>query len=229
MATRVNVCNVDVLDNPATFFSPFQLEITFEVFEHLPHDLEWKLIYVGSAETESYDQVLDTVLVGPIPEGRHKFVFQADAPDPTKIPPSELVGVTVVLLTCSYRAQQFIKIGWFVANEYTDPELKENPPQKPLLDKLSRTVLTTDVRVTTIAIKWEDAESTEAADAEAIETDHVTDHATESSMPTTSEQVESTSSESSEMSSATKTAASTALSEPLSDVTNGRVADVPME
>ena len=39
-------------------------------------DLEWKLIYVGSAESSDYDQILDSVLVGPVPGGRHKFVFQ---------------------------------------------------------------------------------------------------------------------------------------------------------
>lgn len=39
-------------------------------------DLEWKIIYVGSAESEAYDQILDSVLVGPVPAGRHKFVFQ---------------------------------------------------------------------------------------------------------------------------------------------------------
>ena len=39
-------------------------------------DLEWKIIYVGSASTEDHDQVLDSVLVGPIPMGSHKFVFQ---------------------------------------------------------------------------------------------------------------------------------------------------------
>lgn len=39
-------------------------------------DLEWKIIYVGSAESDSHDQVLDSVLVGPVPIGRHTFVFQ---------------------------------------------------------------------------------------------------------------------------------------------------------
>lgn len=39
-------------------------------------DLEWKIIYVGSAESENYDQTLDTVYVGPVPEGKHMFVFQ---------------------------------------------------------------------------------------------------------------------------------------------------------
>ena len=39
-------------------------------------DLEWKIIYVGAAESEEYDQTLETILVGPVPSGRHKFVFQ---------------------------------------------------------------------------------------------------------------------------------------------------------
>jgi hypothetical protein len=41
-----------------------------------PPDLEWKLIYVGSAESEKYDQVLDSVLVGPVYPGQYRFVFQ---------------------------------------------------------------------------------------------------------------------------------------------------------
>jgi hypothetical protein len=39
-------------------------------------DLEWKLTYVGSAESEKYDQVLDSVLVGPVFPGQYRFVFQ---------------------------------------------------------------------------------------------------------------------------------------------------------
>ena len=39
-------------------------------------DLEWKIIYVSSAESEDHDQVLDSVLVGPVPPGKHMFVFQ---------------------------------------------------------------------------------------------------------------------------------------------------------
>ena len=73
---KVHVCNVVVLDNPSQFNNPFQFEITFECIEDLPEDLEWKIIYVGSAESEEFDQVLDTVYVGPVPEGRHMFVFQ---------------------------------------------------------------------------------------------------------------------------------------------------------
>ena len=42
-------------------------------------DLEWKITYVGSAENETHDQVLEEILVGPIPVGTNKFVFQVSS------------------------------------------------------------------------------------------------------------------------------------------------------
>ncbi|XP_027490022.1 histone chaperone ASF1A [Corapipo altera] len=119
-------------------------------------DLEWKIIYVGSAESEEYDQVLDSVLVGPVPAGRHMFVFQADAPNPGLIPDADAVGVTVVLITCTYRGQEFIRVGYYVNNEYTETELRENPPVKPDFSKLQRNILASNPRVTRFHINWED-------------------------------------------------------------------------
>ncbi len=46
-------------------------------------------MYVGSAESEEYDQVLDTVVVGPVIVGKHKFVFQVT-----------MVTYRVVRITC---------------------------------------------------------------------------------------------------------------------------------
>ncbi|KAJ4921748.1 hypothetical protein JOQ06_016458 [Pogonophryne albipinna] len=152
---KVQVLNVAVLDNPSPFGNPFQFEITFECMEDLPEDLEWKIIYVGSAESEEYDQVLDSVLVGPVPAGRHMFVFQADAPNTGLIPETDAVGVTVVLITCTYRGQEFIRIGYYVNNEYTDPELRENPPLKPDYAQLLRNILASNPRVTRFHINWE--------------------------------------------------------------------------
>lgn len=57
--------------------------------------------------------------------------WQADAPKTGLIPESDAVGVTVALITCTYRGQEFIRIGYYVNNEYTDHELRENPPLKP--------------------------------------------------------------------------------------------------
>lgn len=33
------------------------------------------MIYVGSAESSEYDQVLDSIMVGPVPVGVNKFIF----------------------------------------------------------------------------------------------------------------------------------------------------------
>ena len=64
------------------------------------------------------------------------FFIQADPPEPSKIPREDAVGVTVVLLTCSYRKAEFIRVGYYVNNEYFDPELKENPPAEPDFEKV---------------------------------------------------------------------------------------------
>ncbi|XP_034940636.1 histone chaperone asf1 [Chelonus insularis] len=153
---KVQLANVAVLDNPSPFLNPFQFEVTFECIEELKEDLEWKMIYVGSAESEEFDQVLDTIYVGPIPEGRHMFVFQADPPDVSRIPVNDALGVTVVLLTCSYRGHEFVRVGYFINNEYTDPELRENPPAQPQFDKVQRNILSDKPRVTRFKINWDD-------------------------------------------------------------------------
>jgi len=83
----------------------------------LEEDLEWK---VGSAEDTTHDQVLDEILLGPIPVGINKFILQADAPDISQIPNEDILGVTVVLVTCSYREKEFVRVGYYVNNEYDD-------------------------------------------------------------------------------------------------------------
>lgn len=158
---KVNICNVEVRDNPCAFNRPFQFEITFECIEDLNEDLEWKIIYVGSAESEEFDQTLDSVVVGPIVAGRHMFVFEADPPDPRKIPREDAIGVTVVLLTCSYRTQEFVRVGYYVNIEYADPELKENQPQETDFSRLQRNILATSPRVTRFKIDWGDGEDGE--------------------------------------------------------------------
>ncbi|XP_017353121.1 histone chaperone ASF1B [Cebus imitator] len=152
---KVSVLNVAVLENPSPFYSPFRFEISFECSEALADDLEWKIIYVGSAESEEFDQILDSVLVGPVPAGRHMFVFQADAPNPSLIPETDAVGVTVVLITCTYHGQEFIRVGYYVNNEYLNPELRENPPMKPDFSQLQRNILASNPRVTRFHINWD--------------------------------------------------------------------------
>ena len=53
----------------------------------------------------------------------------------TKLPQEDIVGVTVVLLTCSYNDKEFIRIGYYVNNEYEDEESRENPPATPAIER----------------------------------------------------------------------------------------------
>ena len=122
-------------------------------------DLEWKVVYVGSAEDMTRDQVLDEILVGPVPVGVNKFVLQADAPDPASIPNGDILGVTVVLVTCSYKDREFIRIGYYVNNEYAelyDPVV--GPPSPLDITKVVRTILADKPRVTRFNIPWDGAE-----------------------------------------------------------------------
>ncbi|KAG9300628.1 hypothetical protein G9A89_005228 [Geosiphon pyriformis] len=151
----VNITDIKVLDNPALFSTDFSFEITFECITELQDDLEWKVIYVGSPEGEEHDQVLDSIMVGPVPAGVNKFVFQTPPADHTKIPPNDILGVTVIIITCSFRNQEFVRVGYYVNNEYIDEELRENPPEEIQLEKLYKNILADKPRVTRLRIKWD--------------------------------------------------------------------------
>lgn len=149
-------------------------------------DLEWKVLYVGSAQDASRDQVLDEILVGPVPVGVNKFVLQADAPDPSKLAQEDLLGVTVVLVTCSYKEREFVRVGYYVNNEYHDPDAPIVPPasttttndsttnpgdmeeeeQRPItlpnpipLERIQRQILADKPRVTKFPISWGDEDT----------------------------------------------------------------------
>jgi len=159
---------VNVLDNPAKLDQPFKIEITFEVFENIKEEVEWELVFVASDGKEERDQLLDSVGIGPIREGRHKFIFDAPAPVPASLTVEDLTDVTLLLLKCKFRDQLFVKIGWFITHAYdkeTDPELFEDPPVQPIVEKLQRIISIDDVRVTYYAIKWDD-DPVEASDDE---------------------------------------------------------------
>lgn len=97
---------------------------------------------------------MDSLLVGPVPVGVNKFVFEADPPSPDLIPANELVSVTVILLSCSYSGREFVRVGYYVNNEYDSEELRENPPTKVQIDRVVRNILAEKPRVTRFNILW---------------------------------------------------------------------------
>jgi histone chaperone ASF1 len=81
--------------------------------------------------------------------------MKADPPDIAKIPADDAVGVTVILITASYRGQEFVRVGYYVNNEYDDLELKDNPPSEPQFAKLVRTIAAEQPRVTKFKVNWD--------------------------------------------------------------------------
>jgi histone chaperone ASF1 len=150
----VNVQNVIVMDNPSAFTNDFQFEVTFESLTELEGDLDWKVTYVGSASAEDRDQILEEVGVGPVPMGLNRFVLTASPPNTALIADEDLIGVTVILITCSYQDQEFIRIGYYVDNDYEVPVDRENPPRPVDVHMLRRNIMAAEPRVTRLPIDW---------------------------------------------------------------------------
>lgn len=54
------------------------------------------------------------------------------------MPANDVLGVTVVLLTCSFMDKEFIRVGYYVNNEYADEALKNDQPPQPVYEKIVR-------------------------------------------------------------------------------------------
>lgn len=116
-------------------------------------DLEWRLIYVSSPGNEELDQELDSCLVGPVPVGVNSFMFESPAPDPSRIPKEDVLGVAALILTGSYNDQEFVRVGYYQNTEYDNEEMRETPPSNVMFELLSRDI-NTKPRVTRFQIKW---------------------------------------------------------------------------
>lgn len=93
-------------------------------------------------------------MVGPVPTGINRFILQADPPQPNLIANVDLIGVTIVLIVCSYMDNKFVQIGYYVNNEYAEPVDPEHFPNPVDVTKITRNILSGEPRVTRFAIPW---------------------------------------------------------------------------
>ena len=60
------------------------------------------------------------------------------------------------MVNCSYKSKEFIRIGYWISNSYTEPLAEGELQPKPLpLDKVSRNILADKPRVTRWTIPWD--------------------------------------------------------------------------
>ena len=62
-----------------------------------------------------------------------------------------------------YRSQEFIRVGYYVNNDYEDPEMHETPPTPPKYDLLKRNILASSPRVTKFKINWDDGKKSSSS------------------------------------------------------------------
>ena len=152
----INILNIIPKNITSKFTDPFSFEVIFEVLSELKKEIEWKMIYIGSAEDKKYDQILETIeLDGPFKLGSMKFEFIGEAPDIKQIPESEILGVTAVILCCSYNNQEFFRCGYYLNNVYDNEEMNLNPPEKVDQSRIIRSLLADKPRITRFDIEWD--------------------------------------------------------------------------
>uniref|UniRef100_A0A0K0E2M6 Anti-silencing function protein 1 n=1 Tax=Strongyloides stercoralis TaxID=6248 RepID=A0A0K0E2M6_STRER len=170
MASLINVVSVELSNNPASFNSKLSLSITFSCLENLNKPLSFDIVYIGCPNDNEHDQVLDTITIPEVTIGNHTITVEVDPPVVEKIPKEDLVGVTAIMLKVFYNSQLFNKISWYCAVEYTDPELIENKPEEPIIEKLQRRVVFDEPRNVIYNIKWNDSnEEDEVATTEEVD------------------------------------------------------------
>ena len=152
----INILNIIPKNTTSKFTDPFSFEIIFEVLSELKKEIEWKMIYIGSAEDKKYDQILETIEIdGPFHLGSMKFELTGESPDINKIPESEVLGVTAIILCCSYNNQEFFRCGYYLNNIYDNEEMNMNPPEKVNKDRIIRSLLADKPRITRFDIDWD--------------------------------------------------------------------------
>lgn len=91
--------------------------------------------------------------------GVNSFDFTASAPQPDLLPSTsseEILGVTVLILTASYRDKEFVRVGYYVNTEYEDEARRLEPPAVITDFKgLIRNVLQDKPKVTRFSVPWD--------------------------------------------------------------------------
>lgn len=76
----------------------------------LNEELEWKVIYVGSAESYEHDQILEHFFMNLTSKGTRTFEIEIEPPDAARIPTVEdLIGASVMMVCVFYRSQEFFR------------------------------------------------------------------------------------------------------------------------
>eukprot|EP00396_MALV-II-16_sp_LP-1_P000156 gene156-212_t len=102
----------------------------------------WALIKEDYAKLEyefgpalSWDTIKSMAEKSP---GKFKTELLGEAPNLLDVPKDNQLDVGAIVVSASYRGQEFYRIGWYLYHDYEDVALREEPPPKIQLDKVQR-------------------------------------------------------------------------------------------
>lgn len=155
MNPLVQLLELELLgDNPGSFCSPLQWRVRVESAETLPDTITISFVWVGSAQSSDFDQVLDSFDIGPLQQGITEFSLECDAPTPEEVPQEELIGLTILIITFQYKGQEFLRVAYYTQVAYADAVLNDHPPFPVQKERLGRYINMPQPAVTAIPISW---------------------------------------------------------------------------
>lgn len=101
-----------------------------------------------------------------IEPGCMTFNTDSNAPDFSRIPPNEIIGTTAILISVSYEGQEFFRVGYYIINEYEDPNAEV--PAQIQLQKIRRRIIAENPRIMRFEIEWVKQEGSSAQNAELL-------------------------------------------------------------
>lgn len=141
--------------NPGPFKEPFRWRMRVDASTQLVEPMSISFVWVGSSRSSEFDQMLDSFDVGPFVPGVTEFYLECDPPQVARIPPEDVLGVTVLLISFQYRAQEFLRVGYYTQVAYFDDAMNSCPPQVADADHLGRFLAMTQPAVTIIPVAWD--------------------------------------------------------------------------
>ncbi|RNF08047.1 anti-silencing protein ASF 1 [Trypanosoma conorhini] len=154
----VQLLEIELLgDNPASYTQAMHWRMRIEALQALEDPISVAFVWVGSASSADYDQVLDSFDVGPLEKGTTELTMECDPPQVELVPPHEVLGVTILVISFQYRGQEFLRVGYYTQVAYFDAYLNKCPPELPQGDLLGRFIAMPRPTVTVTPIAWDEA------------------------------------------------------------------------
>lgn len=161
---KIRITNILLCGDPESFSTPFRMEIFLESDGPLLNKLEWKVVYVGSAESSAFDQILDDIMVPIEFVGAQSFELAIEPPDPALIPSiNDLLGPSVLMIAALYNDQEFFRASYFVYNNYIEEVVGGLNENNFDINKVFRCVLTKTPRIRLNEIDWNDEQNAQLA------------------------------------------------------------------